>query len=89
MCCRSLKGLYSILIWLRPLAFIELGFLSLSVGGQTTFRFASIYGDHMVLQQAPLKANLWGYVPLAQCGGIKVTFSGKSIDATVFQGTKN
>ena len=41
----------------------------------------------MVLQQAPHQANLWGYVPKALCAGVKVTFSGKSIDATVFQGT--
>lgn len=25
------------------------------------FRFANIYGDHMVLQQAPFRANVWGY----------------------------
>ena len=25
------------------------------------FRFSTIYGDHMVLQQAPNLANVWGY----------------------------
>ena len=25
------------------------------------FRFSTIYGDHMVLQQAPNQANVWGY----------------------------
>lgn len=27
------------------------------------FRFASYYGDHMVLQKAPERAVLWGYGP--------------------------
>lgn len=26
-------------------------------------RFASSYGDHMVLQKSPAKAMLWGYAP--------------------------
>ena len=28
---------------------------------KATFRFANSLGDHMVLQQAPMKARLWGY----------------------------
>ncbi|XP_038817066.1 sialate O-acetylesterase [Salvelinus namaycush] len=37
-----------------------LGSLYASDGG---FRFASYYGDHMVLQKAPERAVLWGYGP--------------------------
>ncbi|XP_046862151.1 sialate O-acetylesterase-like [Xenia sp. Carnegie-2017] len=29
--------------------------------GHNTFRFSTIYGDHMVLQQAPKRAIVWGY----------------------------
>lgn len=29
--------------------------------GTSEFRFSNIYGDHMVLQQAPHQANVWGY----------------------------
>lgn len=30
--------------------------------GDADFSFASYYGDHMVLQKAPMKANIWGYL---------------------------
>ncbi|KAK3746757.1 hypothetical protein QZH41_013585, partial [Actinostola sp. cb2023] len=30
------------------------------------FRFANIYGDHMVLQQAPFRANVWGFGEVGQ-----------------------
>ena len=33
---------------------------SLIVDGD--FGFASYYNDHMVLQRAPMKATLWGYL---------------------------
>ena len=26
------------------------------------FSFASYYGDHMVLQKSPMRANIWGYL---------------------------
>lgn len=35
--------------------------LSLVTSAGGTFRFASYYGDHMVLQQQPSRALIWGY----------------------------
>ena len=29
--------------------------------GAPVFRFANIYGSHMVLQQAPRRATIWGF----------------------------
>ncbi|KAF6721656.1 Sialate O-acetylesterase [Oryzias melastigma] len=40
-------------------------------GCDGSLRFASYYGDHMVLQKAPQRAVLWGYAP----PGSKVTVS--------------
>ena len=52
------------------------------------FRFATIYGDHMVLQQSSdptmYKANVWGYVQ--GCDPVSVMFDGKTLPATVIQG---
>lgn len=36
------------------------------VSEASLFRFANIYGDHMVLQQAPFRANVWGYGEVGQ-----------------------
>ncbi|XP_053546455.1 sialate O-acetylesterase [Bombina bombina] len=36
-------------------------FSSLVCIADSNFRFASYYGDHMVLQMAPSKAGIWGY----------------------------
>lgn len=51
-------------------------------------RFASYYGDHMVLQKAPEKAVLWGYGP--KNVSVVVTLSGlskrKTYSSTVFDG---
>ncbi|XP_053308306.1 sialate O-acetylesterase [Spea bombifrons] len=35
--------------------------LALLGSAGSTFRFASYYGDHMVLQMAPSRASVWGY----------------------------
>ena len=35
-----------------------------------SFRFASYYGDHMVLQQAPKKSTVWGYTNTTDMGKI-------------------
>ena len=34
---------------------------NLAAAQTSEFRFSNIYGDHMVLQQAPQQANVWGY----------------------------
>lgn len=39
-------------------------------------RFASSYGDHMVLQKSPAKAVLWGYAP--EGTHINVSLAGSS-----------
>ena len=49
------------------------------------FRFSTIYGDHMVLQQAPNQANVWGFT--ADCGDqISVNFDSKDYPATIVKG---
>lgn len=58
-----------------------------STVGDATFRFANYYGDHMVLQQAPASATVWGYVLL--CGAVTVTADGKSYMATIIPGLTN
>ena len=43
--------------------------------------FASYYGDHMVLQQAPKRAQIWGYANLTDVGksvSLEVTDTVKS-----------
>lgn len=37
--------------------------LSISLCPDATLRFASSYGDHMVLQKSPARAVLWGFAP--------------------------
>ena len=38
------------------------------------FRFANIFGNHMVLQQAPKRATVWGFGEIGQ--EVLVTFAG-------------
>ena len=54
-----------------------------SVEQDYKFRFSTIYGDHMVLQQAPHMAVVWGYIP--NCQKVTVMFNGKTMDATIMQ----
>ncbi|XP_067674175.1 sialate O-acetylesterase-like [Haliotis asinina] len=50
------------------------------------FRFASSYGDHMVLQQAPKQATVWGFASAAG-ETVTVQISGKgSVTTTATQG---
>lgn len=51
------------------------------------FRFANYYGDHMVLQRAPERANIWGYV--GDCKAVAVTFNSTKIPATLTPGNSN
>lgn len=41
-------------------------FVSLSVRAASVFRFANIYGDHMVLQAKPFSAMVWGFGEIGQ-----------------------
>ena len=46
---------------------------------------ASIYGNHMVLQQAPARANIWGYV--GRCNAvISLSFNGMKYTPQIFRG---
>jgi hypothetical protein len=58
----------------------------LSASAQSSdFRFSTIYGDHMVLQQAPNQANVWGYT--SDCEDkVSVNFDTKDYPATVVKG---
>ncbi|XP_072283344.1 sialate O-acetylesterase [Pyxicephalus adspersus] len=55
---------------MTSVSFLLLG-LSLVTSADAAFRFASYYGDHMVLQQQPSSAVIWGYGEL----GSQVTVS--------------
>eukprot|EP00731_Ephydatia_muelleri_P021229 Em0013g956a len=52
-----------------------------------TFRFANMFGDHMVLQRAPRSANIWGYVGVTSggCDQISVVFNGRTATAKLIQ----
>ena len=44
---------------------------------------ANMVGDHMVLQQAPAQANIWGYV--TKCDStVTATFTGNTYHPTTF-----
>ena len=49
-----------------------------------TFRFANMFGDHMVLQRAPKSANLWGYIE--GCDQVTAVFNGQSVTAKLIHG---
>ncbi|XP_046891749.1 sialate O-acetylesterase [Hypomesus transpacificus] len=70
--------------------FIYVCFLSLwgTVYASDLFRFASYYGDHMVLQKSPESAVLWGYGPDAAMIFVSVTgpFTHKPPPTTVSNG---
>ena len=51
------------------------------------FRFSTIYGDHMVLQQAPNQANIWGYT--SDCDDkVTIKFIQKEYSTTLIKGTQ-
>ncbi|XP_069803478.1 sialate O-acetylesterase-like [Dendropsophus ebraccatus] len=51
--------------------------LLLLTGADAVFRFASYYGDHMVLQQKPARAVVWGY---GEVGAVVTVTLGRGID---------
>ena len=48
------------------LVFLLDGTLSGGIDAAGVFRFANIYGDHMVLQMKPFSAMLWGFGEIGQ-----------------------
>lgn len=67
------------------LAFFPILLLAMAAN---TFRFANMFGDHMVLQRAPKPANIWGYIGVISggCDQITVTFNGQTATAKLIQG---
>ena len=58
--------------------FFTLFFLAFFLGYSetaTVFRFANIYGDHMVLQQAPRRARIWGFGEVGQRVSLTVAWN--------------
>lgn len=49
-----------------------------------TFRFANIYGDHMVLQAKPFSAMVWGFGEIGQT--VDVRFGNEFLEAKVIEG---
>lgn len=73
---------------MSPVVCVFFFFILATVHASEDFRFASYYGDHMVLQKAPERAVLWGYGPDADT--ISVSLTGPFYQAqavTVYNGT--
>ena len=54
---------------MKQIACLVVLFLELFLGGSESaavFRFANIYGSHMVLQKAPQRARIWGFGEVGQ-----------------------
>ena len=49
-----------------------------------TFRFANIYGDHMVLQAKPFSAMVWGFGEIGQT--VDVRFGNEFLETKVIEG---
>lgn len=50
-----------------------------------TFRFANIYGDHMVLQAKPFSAMVWGFGEIGQT--VDVRFGNEFLETKVIEGS--
>ena len=55
--------------------------------GASVFRFANIYGNHMVLKQAPRWATIWGYGEVAL--EVELTAAGKVYHSLITPGKAN
>lgn len=57
-----------------------------TVAGKVAFRFANMYGDHMVLQAKPFQAMVWGFGELGQ--EVTVRLASKLYTSKVIKGPK-
>ena len=55
-----------------------------TVAGKVAFRFANMYGDHMVLQAKPFQAMVWGFGELGQ--EVTVRLASKLYTSKVIKG---
>ena len=55
--------------------------------GAAVFRFANIYGNHMVLQQAPRRATIWGFGEVGQ--EVELTAAGEIYRSLIRPGKAN
>ena len=55
-------------------------------GDTIVFRFANVFGSHMVLQQAPKRSSTWGYGEVGQ--ELVVLFSGEMYRSIVTERTE-
>lgn len=60
------------------LAFLLAGGAASGAAGAAGLGFATSYGDHMVLQQSPKQAVVWGHCGAAGCGKITISLAAKS-----------
>ena len=56
---------------------VALGLIAISLGQEqckaaSVFRFANIYGDHMVLQMKPYSSMVWGFGEIGQNVNVKL-----------------
>ena len=56
------------------------------IEGDDVFRFANVFGSHMVLQQAPKRSSIWGYGEVGQ--KVVVLFPGKIYRSIVTEKTE-
>lgn len=54
---------------------------------QTEFRFANVYGDHMVLQAKPFRAAVWGLGEVGQ--EVTVSLASEVYSTRVIKGGKS
>ncbi|XP_065890232.1 sialate O-acetylesterase-like isoform X1 [Dysidea avara] len=76
---------YGALLWQVVLLIL---LVETSVDADKDFSFASYYNDHMVLQRAPMKATLWGYLCNdAVTNKVTVNFNNKKYNAVYIKDT--
>jgi len=60
-------------------------FIEISGQPPPPLRMANVYGDHMILQQAPAKAIIWGYV--TECDSkLTAKFGEEALTPTSYKG---
>ena len=53
-------------------SYMNVDALNKRVNSSSVFRFANIYGDHMVLQRKPFSATIWGFGQTGEKVGVRL-----------------